>query len=109
MGSHLSMGLPTRAWSDVNLVDHRKWGLIILAENHQKTGHWSNIEVLAEPFKALGADRGRQTIAQRRESLADAEKNNERIRRKLAKHDGKMGRAASKPRGRPKGSTNVRH
>jgi hypothetical protein len=31
--------IPTRAWSGVNLVDHRKWGMIILGEDHQKTGH----------------------------------------------------------------------
>jgi hypothetical protein len=102
--------IPTRAWwSGVNLVDHRKLGMIIFANDHQKTGHWVDIEVLAEPFKALGADRGRQTIAQRSESLAGARKNNERIRLKLAKHDGEMGRATNKRRGRPKGSTNVRH
>jgi hypothetical protein len=101
--------IPTRAWSGVNLVDHRKWGVIILADNHQKTGHWHEIEVLAEPFKALGADRGRQTIAQRRQALTAAEKNNERIQRKLANHDTKMGRPAKKRRGRSKGSTNVQH
>jgi hypothetical protein len=101
--------IPTRAWSGVNLVDHRKLGMTILADNHQKTGPWTDIEVLSEPFKALGADRGRQTIAQNRESLTAAEKNNDRIRRKLAKHDRKMGRATSKRRGRPKGSTNVQH
>src|ERR1700682_2657898 len=75
-----------------------------LLSTHQK-GHWRHIDVLAELFKALGADRGRQTIAQARESLADAEKNNERIRLKLAKHDRGMGRVTGKRRGRPKGST----
>jgi hypothetical protein len=100
--------IPTRAWSGVNLVDHRKWGVIILADV-AKTGHWREIEVLAEPFKALGADRGRQTLAQRRQSLSAAEKNNERIQRKLANHDRKMGRPAKKRRGRPIGSTNVQH
>jgi hypothetical protein len=64
---------------------------------------------LAEPFKALGADRGRQTVTQRRRTSTAAEKNNERIQRKLANHDRKMGRPAKKRRGRPKGSTNVEH
>jgi hypothetical protein len=97
--------IPTRAWSNVNLVDHRKWGVIILALDDPKSESWRNIEVLAEPFKALGADRGRKTIAQRRQ----APTNNERIQRKLANHDRKMGRPAKKRRGRPKGSTNVQH
>jgi hypothetical protein len=101
--------IPTRAWSGVNLVDHRKWGVIILAPDATKTGHWHEIEVLAEPFKALGADRGRQTVTQRRRTSTAAEKNNERIQRKLANHDRKKGRPAKKRRGRPKGSTDVRH
>ncbi|SFI39726.1 hypothetical protein [Bradyrhizobium sp. Gha] len=101
--------IPTRAWSGVNLVDHRKWGMIIFADDHQTTGQWRDIDVSAEPFKALGADRGRQTIAQRSDSLVRARKNNERVRLKLAKHDAEMGRPAMTLRGRPKGSTNVRH
>lgn len=99
----------TRAWSGVNLVDHRKWGMMILASDVAKTGHWRDIEVLAEPFKALGADRGRQTITQSRQTPTAARQNNERIQRKLANHDRKMGRPAKKQRGRPVGSTNVRH
>ena len=101
--------IPTRAWSGVNLVDHRKWGVIIFASDASKTGHWREIEVLAEPFMALGADRGRQTLAQRRQAPTAAEKNNERIQRKLANHDRNMGRPAKKRRGRPKGSTNVQY
>lgn len=101
--------IPTRAWSGVNLVDHRKWGVSIFPLDATKTGHWHEIEVLAEPFKALGADRGRQTITQRRQAPTAAQQNNERIQRKLANHDRKMGRPAKKRRGRPKGSTNVQH
>ena len=101
--------IPTRAWLGVNLVDHRKWGVIIFASDATKTGHWREIEVLAEPFLALGADRGRQTIAQRRYAPTPAEKNNERIQRKLANHDRNMGRPVKKRRGRPKGSTNVQY
>jgi hypothetical protein len=101
--------IPTRAWSGVNLVDHRKWGVIILAPDDTKTGHWHEIEVLAEPFKVFGADRGRQTITQRRQTPTATQQNNERIQRKLANHDRKMGRPAKKRRGRPKGSTNVQH
>ena len=63
--------------------------------------------MLAEPFKALGADRGRQTIAQGTQPPDG--KNNERIQRKLANHDRNMGRPAKKRRGRPKGSTNIQH
>lgn len=100
--------IPTRVWSDVKLVDHRQWGMVIFSDEHQK-GLWRHIDVLSEPFKALGADRGRQTLAQRSESLGIARKNNERVRLKLTKHDAGMGRPTEKRRGRPKGSTNVRH
>ena len=100
--------IPTRAWLGVKLVDHRKWGVVILGPDGKKTGHWHDIEVLAEPFKVLGADRGRRTIAQSTQPSGH-EGNNERIQRKLAKHDAMMGRAPKKRRGRPKGSTNVPH
>lgn len=96
--------IPSRAWSGA-VVDHRKLGMILSADDHL----WSGVDVLAEPFKVLGADRGRPTIAQRQDPLAAAKKNNERVRAKLTKHDQTMGRAVQKPRGRPKGSTNVRH
>jgi hypothetical protein len=101
--------IPTRAWSDVHLADDRKREVTILAPDDPKSGSWRSIEVLAEPFKALGADRGRQTITQGRRTPTTAEKNNERIQRKLANHDRKMGRPAKKRRGRPKGSTNLQH
>ncbi|MGQ2186086.1 hypothetical protein ACT4MK_22415 [Bradyrhizobium barranii] len=100
--------IPTRAWSNPALVDHRKRGMILGAGGPQDAG-WSEIDVLSEPFKVLGADRGRQTIAQRQDLLAVAKKNNERVRAKLAKRDELAGRVVKKPRGRPKGSTNVRH
>lgn len=101
--------IPTRAWADVTLVDHRKRGMTPITSDHPKAVRWSDIDVLAEPFKGLGADRGRQTIAQRQDLLAVAKKNNERVRAKLAKHDELAGRAVRKTRGRPKASTNVRH
>jgi hypothetical protein len=99
--------IPTRAWSNVQLADDRKRGVIILALDNPKSGSWRSIDVLAEPFKALGADRGRQTIAQGTQPPDG--KNNERIQRKLANHDRNMGRPAKKRRGRPKGSTNIQH
>ncbi|WP_271612661.1 hypothetical protein [Bradyrhizobium sp. CCBAU 21362] len=101
--------IPTRAWLKLTLFDHRKRGMILVAGDNPKAVRWSDIDVLAEPFKALGADRGRQTIAQRPDLLAVAKKSNERVQAKLAKHDELAGRAVRKPRGRPKASTNVRH
>lgn len=101
--------IPTREWLNFALVDHRKRGMILVAGAQPKSVRWSDIDVLAEPFKALGADRGRQTIAQRQDLLAVARKSNERVRAKLEKHDELAGRAVKKPRGRPKGSTNVQH
>lgn len=100
--------IPTRAWLNSALVDHRKRGMILVAGDNSGTVHWSDIDVLAEPFKVLGADRGRKTIAQREELLAVAKKGNERVLAKLVKHDELAGRAVKKPRGRPKASTNVR-
>lgn len=101
--------IPTRAWLNFALFDHRKRGMILVAGDNPRAVQWSDIDVLAEPFKALGADRGRQTMAQRQDLLAVAKKNNERVRAKLAKHDELAGRAVKKPRGRPKGRGNVRH
>jgi hypothetical protein len=64
-----------------------------LALDARNTGHWREIEVMAQPFKALGVDRA--TDYRTAQASADhCRKNNERIQRKLANHDRNTGRPA---------------
>jgi hypothetical protein len=100
--------IPARSWAIATMVDDRKLGLVLLQEDeaHGATV-WRHITVQAEPFKALGVDRGRQSVSQREPNPRTLIEKNDRIRKKLELQSAKMGLAPEKPRGRPKGSKNV--
>lgn len=52
--------MPRQAWKSAAILDDRKLGLILKAPNELPAAAWRQIDVRAEPFKKLGAKRGRR-------------------------------------------------
>jgi hypothetical protein len=52
--------IPRQAWKSAAILDDRKLGLILKAPNELPAAAWRQINVRAEPFKQLGAKRGRR-------------------------------------------------
>jgi hypothetical protein len=99
--------IPARSWASATIVDDRRLGVVLQEDEAHGATVWRHITVQAEPFKALGVDRGRQTVSQREPNPRTLIEKNDRIRKKLELQRAKMGLAPQKLRGRPKGSKNV--
>jgi hypothetical protein len=113
-GSHgagaVSAWISARDWRSASIVDDRRAGLILQSPTETVAAAWRSIDVLASPFKAMGADLGRRALAlSEAQRLGEGEKNQERIRRKHALHEADMGCDPSKRGGRKKGSRNLAH
>jgi hypothetical protein len=92
-------------WRSASIVDDRRTGLILQSPTETVAAAWRRIDVLAAPFKAMGADLGRRALAMSAaQRLGEGEKNKERIKRKRALHAADMGREPIKRRGRKKGA-----
>jgi hypothetical protein len=105
-----SSWIPAGHWRSASIVDDRRAGMILQSPTETVATAWRNIDVLASPFKAMGADLGRRALAlSEAQRLGEGEKNQERIRRKRALHEADMGREPIKRSGRKKGSRNLAH
>jgi hypothetical protein len=105
-----SAWIAAREWRSASIVDDRRAGLILQSPTETVAAAWRRIDVLAAPFKAMGADLGRRALAMSAaQRLGEGEKNKERIKRKRALHAADMGREPIKRRGRKKGSRNLAH
>ncbi len=105
-----SLWIPAGHWRAADVIEDRRAGLILQLSGEAVDAAWRRIDVLAAPFKAMGADRGRRALALSEvQRLGEGEKNRQRIKRKRALHDADMGRAPIKRGGRKKGSRNLVH